>query len=483
MAVVELRRMASITGGDYMVGQDMGAKQPSDREWRDVALGDLVDIKHGFAFKGDYIHDEPHGDILLTPGNFVIGGGFKGGKFKYYSGDVPGEFVLCEGDLLVTMTDLSKQTDTLGYPALVPVSADDRRFLHNQRLGKVLIRRNCDVDSRFLYYVMCSSEYRHEVLASATGTTVKHTSPDRIRQFRFPLPSLPEQRAIAHVLGTLDDKIELNRRMNETLEEIARAIFKSWFVDFDPVRAKMDGRWRRGESLPGLPADLYDLFPDRLVPSELGEIPEGWGVGVLDDTIELLSGGTPKTSVSDYWDGDILWYTAKDAPNLSDVFVLETERTVTQAGIDNCAAKVLPMGTTIITARGTVGKLACLGVPMAMNQTCYGIRGAHGYPDLFTYWNVRTAIDELQQRTHGTIFDTITRQTFKLVDATVPPVELAKGFESTVKPLMERVLKNLHASRTLAAQRDALLPMLVSGEVVVGSSRDFMEWHEVSRID
>ena len=278
VAVVELRRMASITGGDYMVGQDMGAKQPSDREWRDVALGDLVDIKHGFAFKGDYIHDEPHGDILLTPGNFVIGGGFKGGKFKYYSGDVPGEFVLCEGDLLVTMTDLSKQADTLGYPALVPVSADDRRFLHNQRLGKVLIRRNGDVDSRFLYYVMCSSEYRHEVLASATGTTVKHTSPDRIRQFRFSLPSLPEQRAIAHVLGTLDDKIELNRRMNETLEEMARALFKSWFVDFDPVRAKMEGRWRRGEPLPGLPADLYDLFPNRMVPSEFGEIPEGWEV-------------------------------------------------------------------------------------------------------------------------------------------------------------------------------------------------------------
>ena len=95
------------------------------------------------------------------------------------------------------------------------------------------------------------------------------------------LPPLPEQRAIAHVLGTLDDKIELNRRMNETLEEMARALFKSWFVDFDPVRAKMEGRWRRGESLPGLPADLYDLFPDRLVPSELGEIPEGWEVKTL----------------------------------------------------------------------------------------------------------------------------------------------------------------------------------------------------------
>ena len=101
------------------------------------------------------------------------------------------------------------------------------------------------------------------------------------------VPPLPEQRAIAHILGTLDDKIELNRRMNETLEAMARALFKSWFVDFDPVRAKMEGRWRPGESLPGLPAHLYDLFPDRLVDSELGEIPEGWEVKALGDVVEL----------------------------------------------------------------------------------------------------------------------------------------------------------------------------------------------------
>ena len=104
------------------------------------------------------------------------------------------------------------------------------------------------------------------------------------------MPPLHEQRAIAHALGTLDDKIELNRWMNETLEEMARALFKSWFVDFDPVRAKTEGRWRRGESLPGLPADLYNLFPDRLVDSELGEVPEGWGVTGLGDCVNVTRG-------------------------------------------------------------------------------------------------------------------------------------------------------------------------------------------------
>src|SRR5262245_48344387 len=199
-------------------------------EWIGKSLSDLVDIRHGFAFKGEFFRDEPPGDILLTPGNFAIGGGFKADKFKYYDGPVPDEFVLREGDIIVTMTDLSRNADTLGYPACVPASGKGRRYLHNQRLGKVVPKTKDAINLRYLQYLMCSEAYRHEIIASATGTTVKHTSPERIQRFRFRLPPLPEQRAIAHILGTLDDKIELNLRMSETLETMARALFKSWFV-------------------------------------------------------------------------------------------------------------------------------------------------------------------------------------------------------------------------------------------------------------
>ena len=134
-------------------------------EWKEQSLGDVIDIKHGFAFSGEHIHDEPRGDILLTPGNFEIGGGFKGDKFKHFDGEVPDEFVLNPGDLLVTMTDLSKQGDTLGYPAIVP-NRTGRRYLHNQRLGKVTIKSNEKVDQRFLFYLLCTREYRRKVLAS-----------------------------------------------------------------------------------------------------------------------------------------------------------------------------------------------------------------------------------------------------------------------------------------------------------------------------
>ena len=323
------------------------------------------------------------------------------------------------------------------------------------------LKPKVEMDTRWAYYELLTQD----INGMDSGSAIPSTSREDFYGLPVRVPPLHTQRAIAHVLGTLDDKIKLNRRMNQTLEEMARALFKSWFVDFDPVRAKMEGRWRRGESLPGLPAEHYDLFPDRLVDSELGQIPEGWGVGVLDDVIELLSGGTPKTSESGYWGGEIHWYTAKDAPSGSNVFALDTERTITQLGVNNSATQILPVGTTVITARGTVGKLAFLGIPMAMNQTCYGIRGAHGYPDLFTYWTVRTAVDELQARTHGTIFDTITRQTFTLIQMALAPVDLALAFEAMVEPVMAHILSNLKESRALAAQRDALLPGLMAGEV------------------
>jgi len=267
-------------------------------EWLETNLDDLIEIKHGFAFKGEYFRDEPHGDILLTPGNFAIGGGFKDDKFKYYDGPVLNEFVLTKGDLLVTMTDLSKDADTLGYTAFVPDAPSGRRFLHNQRLGKIILKKK-SVNLHYLHYLMSSREYRHEVVSSATGTTVKHTSPERIKRFHFKLPSFPEQQAIAHILGTLDDKIELNRKMNKTLEDMARAIFKSWFVDFDPVHAKAAVRrehpdWSNAQvsraALPNLNPEIAELFPDSFEDSELGKIPQGWRIGKFGDCCNVKGG-------------------------------------------------------------------------------------------------------------------------------------------------------------------------------------------------
>jgi len=286
-------------------------------------------------------------------------------------------------------------------------------------------------------------------------------------EIRWPA-KVDEQRAIAHILGSLDDKIELNRRMNETLEAMARALFKSWFVDFDPVRAKSESRD------PGLPKHLADLFPDAFVDSALGEIPKGWVVKPFTDMVEIIGGGTPKTAVPEYWNGDIPWFSVVDAPRKADVWVIDTERKITEQGIDYSSACVLPVGTTIITARGTVGQIALVGVPMAMNQSCYGLYDRTGNQGLFNYFRIFELVVILKQRTHGSVFDTITRDTLASVQVVCPTTKLIDVFEIQIGPALERIRANLFESRTLAALRDTLLPKLISGELRIRDAERFV---------
>ena len=335
-------------------GTGQHARQKASDGWREVPLGEIAEI-----------YDGPHATPQKTGSGPVFLGisSLVDGRIDLSTSEHLSEHDYLTWTRRVTPIpgDIVFSYETrLGEAAAIP---DGLRCCLGRRMG--LLRPRAElVDSRFLLYAYLGPSFQETLRSRAVqGSTVDRILLGELGSFPIKLPrNVEEQRAIAHILGTLDDKIELNRRMNETLEEMARALFKSWFVDFEPMRAKIEGRRRRGESLPGLPAEHYDLFPDRLVDSELGEIPDGWEVGVLDDAIELLSGGTPKTSVLDYWGGDIPWYTAKDAPSGSDVFVMDTERTVTQLGVVNSTTRILDARTTVITARGTVGRLYQLSV-------------------------------------------------------------------------------------------------------------------------
>ena len=226
---------------------------------------------------------------------------------------------------------------------------------------------------RYRYYLLKSLGLEHMNADSAVPGLNRDAA--HARQIRVPSTET-EQRAIAHILGTLDDKIELNRRRNQTLEAMARALFKDWFVDFGLVRAKMKGRE------PYLPANLWQLFPDRL--DDEGK-PEGWEMQPLSELLTIIGGGTPKTSVEEYWGGDIPWFSVVDTPSASDVFVVATEKTITSRGLAGSSARLIPKGTTIISARGTVGNLAIAGREMTFNQSCYGLRGTGGAGDYFVY--------------------------------------------------------------------------------------------------
>jgi hypothetical protein len=199
-------------------------------EWKRRKLGEFFQIKHGYAFKGK--HFSHSGTlVLLTPGNFRAEGGIrlKGEKEKYYSGDFPPEFLLKQGDLLIVMTDLTQNAPILGSPAFIPKSG---RFLHNQRLGKIVDLRTSQIDERFLFYLLNSRDVRGQIRASATGATVRHTAPDRIYAVDAAVPDLPVQRRIAAILSAYNDLIENSRRRIEILEEMARRIYREWFVEF-----------------------------------------------------------------------------------------------------------------------------------------------------------------------------------------------------------------------------------------------------------
>ena len=183
-------------------------------EWREVKLGELISIKHGYAFKGDDITTDDNGIVLVTPGNFAIGGGFQEEKCKFFNGEYPKDYVLKGNDLIVTMTDLSKECDTLGYSALVP--SGSRIYLHNQRIGLVEFKNNL-VDKAFLYWFMRTKGYHHFVVSSCSGSVIKHTSPGRICDAIIQLPPLDIQKKIVGVLGALNDKIELNNKINNNL--------------------------------------------------------------------------------------------------------------------------------------------------------------------------------------------------------------------------------------------------------------------------
>ena len=247
-----------------------GVKLATIREWRICTLGELTD----------------NFDAIRVP---VKETDRRSGPYPYYGASGVVDYVngfLFDGEYLLIAEDgenLRTRTTPIAFLA-------NGQFWVNNHAH--IVRGNSNADTPFLKYALSVLD----ISGYLTGSTMPKLTQGNMNRVPLLTPPLHEQRAIAHVLGTFDDKIELNRRMNETLEEMARALFRSWFVDFDPVRAKMEGRWRSGESLPGLPADLYDLFPDRLVPSELGDIPEGWEVKPLEEVVSTVKGRSYKST-------------------------------------------------------------------------------------------------------------------------------------------------------------------------------------------
>ena len=312
------------------------------------------------------------------------------------------------------------------------------------------------IDTRWAYYQLLTID----INGMDSGSAIPSTSREDFYSLPVMVPPLPEQRAIAHILGTLDDKIELNRRMNQTLEEMAHAIFQDWFVDFGPTRAKLEGRE------PYLPPELWALFPDRLADSELGEVPEGWGVKALEEVASLNSESWSRTNSP----SDVEYV---DLANTKSG-VIETTQHFLWQDAPSRARRVLRPGDTVVgTVRPGNGSYSLIGRDGLTGSTGFAVlRPLHPQFRELTYL-AATAPDNIERLAHradGAAYPAVRPEIVAETEVAIPTAEanVLDCFSNIVGSILDKMEATKTESRALATQRDALLPKLVSGALRAG---------------
>jgi len=411
-------------------------------KWRTALLGDLI-VNHDGKRK-------PVKESDRRPGSFPYYGA--SGVVDYVDG------YLFDGDYLLIAED-GENLRTRQTP--IAFMAKGKFWVNNHAH---IVTGNDKADTRFLMYAIAGID----ISGYLTGAVMPKLTQGNLNKIEINCPPLCEQRAIAHILGALEDKIELNRKQNETLEEMARTLFKAWFVDFEPVRAKIEGRWQRGQSLPGLPAHLYDRFPDRLVESELGEIPEGWSHSTIGEEVTVCGGSTPSTKEPEFWEGgQHCWATPKDLSALKFPVLLDTDRKITDAGLAKISSGLLPVGTVLLSSRAPIGYLAIAEVPTAINQGFIAMRCDGVLPNVFVLQWCRESMDAIVGNANGSTFQEISKSNFRPLRVVVPSTQVLTDFTRLAGSLYRQLSANERESRSLAQLRDTLLPKLISGELRV----------------
>ena len=435
-----------------------------DGKWKETTLGIEANLLTGFPFKSERYTDADDG-ISLVRGDNIVQGAMRWDGVKKWPASKSAEyelFHLRDGDVVLAM-DRPWIEAGLKYAA---ISEYDLPCLLVQRTAR--LRGGPRLDTRFLRYLVGSREFTEHIHAITTGTAVPHISGRQIKDFTFLLPSLSEQKAIAAVLGVLDDKIELNRRMNATLEAMARALFQSWFVDFDPVRAKLDGR-----PPAALDPATAALFPEHLEDSPLGRIPKGWKAQRLPDAIEVnprrtLKGGT----IAPYLDMKNLPTQGHSAEEVIDREF--SSGTKFQNG-DTLLARITPC-----LENGKTGYVDFLeDGQVGWGSTEYIILSPKPpLPPQFGYLLARSdalRTHAIQNMTGTSGRQRVPSECFNTFWLAVPPPDIAHRFDELTAPLMAKIKASSTESRTLATLRDTLLPKLLSGKLSVKASESLVD--------
>ncbi len=398
--------------------------------WCDCQLGDLLEIKHGYAFLGEHFANEGL-HIVSTPGNFYDEGGFKhkGDKEKWYNGPIPDDYVLNEGDLMVAMTEQAE--GLLGSSAMIPRSG---LYLHNQRLGLVQVRDETKADKRFLYYVFNSKSVRQQIRSSASGTKIRHTAPSRIAEVKVRVPPLSTQRRIASILSAYDELIGNNQRRIHILEEMARSLYREWFVHFH---------------YPG-------SEPAPLVDSPLRQIPKGWEVRNVKDIANVIYGCALKSQSFNVSGVGLPVVRIRDIPTgISETFTDEA-----------CDAKYqINDGHILVGMDGHFHMCIWSNGLALQNQRVarFESRGEIGNYHLFL--TLEQPIQRFNKAIVGTTVAHLGDIHIKTIEIAWPPSKILEKVRDVLEPMSEQIITLKHQTTNLRRTRDLLLPRLLSGQV------------------
>lgn len=408
-------------------------------EWKEVRLGDVVEIVNGFAFKSKAFTLE--GIPVIKIKNIKAGKVILNDLDYISTSDINPKYTkIRSSDILITMTGNRMDGSPETWVGKVSLFRHQGDFYLNQRVSALRLIDD-SLDNNFLSYYLSSWQSQlYFALNSNSSGGQANITPAVVQEYRLMVPELETQRSIASILSSLDRKIELNNKINADLEEMAQAIFKNWFVDFEPFK---DGKF---------------------VDSELGMIPEGWKVGRLTDVIKLMPGGTPKTSEPLYWDnGTIPFFSPKD---VNGVYCFATEKHITETGLNKCSSNLYPKDTIFITCRGTVGKVCLAACDMAMNQSNYAIRAIDGYSQYYVFFLVKSVVERLIKKSNGAVFSAITSKDFD-EEILIPSQKAVEDFTNVIDGFFRRIFTIGTENSRLSLLRDTLLPRLMSGELEV----------------
>lgn len=413
----------------------------NSKNWQKVKIGDLLKIKHGYAFKGEYFSDFGK-YLLLTPGNFTEKNGLilKGDKEKYYTGEIPENFILKKGDLIIAMTDLKQNAPYLGAPAFID---GDDLYLHNQRLGLIQDLNTKIIDKSFLYWLFQSESFRSRVRGSATGSTVRHTAPERIYLIELFMPiNIGEQRKIASILSAYDDLIENNNRRIKILEEMAQSIYKEWFVDFH------------------FPGHEKVKFTD----SSLGKIPEGWEINKVRDFGVVVTGKTPSKVKPEYYDSYMPFIKTPDMHG--NMFCIETNESLSELGANSQRNKIISQNSICVSCIGTAGIVTITTQNSQTNQQINSLVLNSLYEREYLYFALKELKDTINSYgSNGATMINLNKSKFESLPLLKPVSLIVSKFNEVTCPIFD-LIKNLQIKNiNLKITRDLILPKLISGEI------------------